>query len=735
MPKSSTYRTDIDGLRGLAIALVVFFHVFVGKVSAGVDVFLLIGGVFFFGPQIRNAFNPQGLTPVQVVIRMLRRLFPALVVTVTVTLALALLVFPPTRWGREGREALSSLAYIQNFALSAAGQDYAAIGQDVSTYQHLWSMSAQLQIYLGSLLVIFLCAGVYRLCGGHGGDVQGINSRVAPWGLGIATLASFLYAIYLHGVDQGTNYYSPLSRFWEIGLGGLLGLWLTQPGTHRMAGAAGAGHRRTDWSLVGLALILATGMVMDGAQQFPGPATLMPLAGAALVIVAGPSSRLGRVLTTAPFQFLGRISYSLYLWHWPLLVLVTYLLSGGESNRDGMGILAAVGTTRGLLAGTGVIILSMVLAWLTLRFVEVPTRQKAKPGERSWLPGRLVGTEKRASAGIAALTVAAVALAAWAQPPAVSDSTASVSESDILDYPGPDALLKSVEVPPRDPVPNARNPIESFYPTTHTDGCTALYEHEEPILTRQWNTEDTLCAYGDVNSARTMYLFGNSHADQMLPALDIVGREQGIRIIPMVKMGCFPGGEPKRSDGHDYPECAVWSEAALDYLEANPATEGAFLISTQPAPGTMGPEQTPEGLRTVVERLNGAGMPVWGLRDTPWPHTPAGPLDVRDCVAAGGYVAGDPLLDCGVERDDSLLPENPAVNTLAGLDVTHLDLTNAMCGPDRCPGVIGNVMVYRDSSHLTNMFAAMLSDELERQMYDGTLPSDEPVEEPASPGL
>ena len=170
-------------------------------------------------------------------------------------------------------------------------------------------------------------------------------------------------------------------------------------------------------------------------------------------------------------------------------------------------------------------------------------------------------------------------------------------------------------------------------------------------------------------------------------------------------------------------------------MEANPATEGTFLISTQPAPGTMGPEQTPEGLRTVVERLNSAGMRVWGLRDTPWPHTSAGPLDVRDCVAAGGYVAGDPLLDCGVERDDSLLAENPAVSALAGLDVTHLDLTNAMCGPERCPGVIGNVMVYRDSSHLTNTFAVMLSDGLERQMYGGTLPSDELVEEPTSPGL
>lgn len=732
MPKSSTYRTDIDGLRGLAIALVVLFHVFVGKVSAGVDVFLLIGGVFFFGPQIRNAFNPRGLTPVQAIIRMLRRLFPALVVTVAVTLALALLVFPPTRWGREGREALSSLAYIQNLALAAAGQDYAAIGQDVSTYQHLWSMSAQLQIYIGSLIVIFLFAAAFRIVGRGKGEAAG--PRAAHWMFGLATAASFVYAIYLHGVDQGTNYYSPLSRFWEIGLGGLLGLWLMQPGTQRMAGVAGDGRKRTDWSLIGLVLIVATGVVMDGAQQFPGPATLMPLAGAALIITAGPSSLMGRVLTTSPFQFLGRISYSLYLWHWPLLVLVTYLLSGGESNRDGKGILAAAGTARGVIAGIGVIVVSLVLAWLTLRYVETPTRQKAKPAERSWVPGRLMGKELVASAGVAMLAVGTVGMATWAQPPAVTESTPSASATATNDYPGPDALLRGVSASPQNPVPNVLNPIESFYPASHDDGCTALFDDEEPILTHDQNAGSTPCAYGDVDSPRTMYLFGNSHADHMLPALDIVGEDQGIRIIPLLKMGCFPGGEPKRSDGVDYPECATWTEAALKHMEENPSTDGAFLISTQPAPGTLGPEQTPEGLRGVVERLNNAGMPVWGLRDVPWPHNAAGPLNVRDCVAAGGFIPGDPLLDCGTAREDSLQAENPAPGVLAGLDVTHMDLTHAMCGSERCPGVIGNVLAYRDSSHLTNKYAAMLSDELERQMFGGTLPSNEPVEEPAPAG-
>ena len=102
------YRRDIDGLRGLAIALVVVFHVFVGRVSSGVDVFLLVGGVFFFGPQIRNALNPTGQTLVQSVIRLLRRLYPALLVVVTVTLAAGFVVYSRARWAQTAEDAAAS---------------------------------------------------------------------------------------------------------------------------------------------------------------------------------------------------------------------------------------------------------------------------------------------------------------------------------------------------------------------------------------------------------------------------------------------------------------------------------------------------------------------------------------------------------------------------------------------------------------------------------------------------
>ena len=119
---------------------------------------------------------------------------------------------------------------------------------------------------------------------------------------------------------------------------------------------------------------------------YPGPMAAVPMAAVAAILLCGTEPKLGtvsRLLSWRPLVALGDRSYAVYLVHWPLLVLVTYLLSGGESNRDGKGILAAAGTTRGVVAGIGVIVVSLVLAWLTLRFIETLTRQKAKPAERS----------------------------------------------------------------------------------------------------------------------------------------------------------------------------------------------------------------------------------------------------------------------------------------------------------------------------------------------------------------
>lgn len=722
-PPPRAYRRDVDGLRGLAIALVVIFHVFVGRVSSGVDVFLLIGGVFFFGPQIRNALNPAGQTLVQSVSRLMRRLYPALLTVVTVTLLAALAVYSPARWPRAAADAAASLLYYQNLHLARQGEDYAAVGQDVSLYQHIWSMAVQLQIYLGSLIVITVLALLMR-------RLPRTVSAVTLYGVLVtATIASFIYAIHLNGTDQGLNYYSPFSRFWEIGLGGLVGMVMINSQIPARLSAL-----RWPAGVVGLALIIGTGLFLDGAAQFPGPWTLVPLTGAALVILAGnppagggpaPAVGVTALLGTAPFQTLGRMAYSLYLWHWPLLVLATFqFATRADADVGGPGgILATLGFNRGILAGVAVIIASLVLATLTERYVETPLRQARRP-ERSWLP-MTVAEMRRPTEIMVAIGTVAVTAGVLAFGPYVTERERQrvhdefdVVVTNVDNYPGPAALLDDAPVPDDVPVLPASADIRDFFAETGADGCAALFEEIEPVLFQDRNESDVPCAYGDRESERTMYLAGSSHAEHFLPALDIIGRERGIRIIPMLKMGCGFGLPLPRADGQPYPECEVWNDNALAHILENPPTDGVFLIATRPENlDGRGPDHVPGEYVDLVGTLTGAGIHTWGMRDTPWLRTEDGNVDSRLCVADGRYRAGDPDRDCGIAREGSLLPVNPAIGPYEGLDITLLDVTEGICDGERCPGVVGNVLVYRDSSHLTNVYAAKLAPEIMRQMY------------------
>jgi peptidoglycan/LPS O-acetylase OafA/YrhL len=726
------HRRDIDGLRGLAIALVVVFHVFVGRVSAGVDVFLLLGGIFFFSPQIRNALNPAGLTVVQSFLRIFRRLYPALITVVTVVVVSALLVFHRVRWPEVGEDAAASLLYVQNLHLANLGQEYSAVNREVSVFQHIWSMSVQMQIYLGSLLVIVLVAVAFRR------HVRS-SSQVLHWFLVAATLASFGYATWLGGHDQGANYYSPFSRFWEIGLGGLFGIWLLG----RVLPAAWRSLRPLA-GILGLVLIICTGLFLDGAAQFPGPWTLVPLVGAMLVVLAGNPvdgddgdggvaagvSGVTALLCTAPLQFLGRIAYSLYLWHWPALVLVTYLMSDGADvaepggkGRFFNGITATLGAGEGLMVGSVVVVTSVVLAWGTYRFIETPLRQRAKPARSTALTPSYVRQAvhgRRGMAGaVSALVMVVATVGVVSFGPVIEHRNPQSTPTDAGDvdpavYPGPEAFLRGAPAPADAPVqPDPASGEEQMLPRTQEDGCFSGFAEPDVILTQEFNSSDTPCAYGDVDSDRTMYLAGGSHSEHFLDALETVGREQGIRIVPVLKMGCVLGMSLPHLSGDPYPECAEWNIRAQQYILDNPPTDGVFMPVTRPTTiEGNGPDVVPPEYVAMVQRLTDAGIHTWGVRDTPW-HM-AGPGvqgNARLCVAEG--VGGD----CGVAEESSMAPVNPALEAYRGMDMTHLDITQALCRDGRCPAVVGNVLVYRDGQHFTSLFSSLLAPELSRQMY------------------
>src|SRR5690349_17364559 len=221
--ESGFYRHDLDGLRGIAIALVAVFHIWFGRVSGGVDVFLVLSGFFFGGRLLRTALTPgSSLSPVPEVKRLIRRLLPALVVVLAASAVLTILIQPETRWETFADQSLASLGYYQNWELANTASNYLRAGEAVSPLQHIWSMSVQGQFYIGFLALVFSFAYLFRERFGERLRTAYVVLLSAP------TIASFVYAVFAHDADQATAYYNSFARAWELLLGALVGAVVTR---------------------------------------------------------------------------------------------------------------------------------------------------------------------------------------------------------------------------------------------------------------------------------------------------------------------------------------------------------------------------------------------------------------------------------------------------------------------------------------------------------------------------
>lgn len=716
-PETTAYFHHIDGMRGLAISLVVFFHVFVGKVSSGVDVFLLIGGILFVSSQTKNALNPQGLSFTQSVVRMFRRLYPSLITVVVVGMCAMMVVAPPAQWDDVFRHGSAAVLYNINNTFIAEGSSYARAGADASVFQHLWSMSAQLQIYLVLLVIITVIASVFKTQPRRATVV--INSVVA-----ITTGASLAYAIYLHNVDQVHNYYSTFSRFWEIGLGSLIGVYALQ-------NVVLAPALRWVATVVGTTLIVTTGLFLDGANQFPGIATLIPLVGAIMVVLSGKTSPLEKktrwnrglvpFYESRPMVWLGSMSYNFYLWHWVVLIVSGYIVD-----------LPAYHPARGI----PVIILSLGLAWVAHRYVEVPCRQKTKPQRmtaRDMVSGRWYSAQRRrtgtptwqvvaATSFIALFVVSATSplvygVVQWTKMSEQEKKIEQLGGMNVA-YPGARSLLASQEAPEGvDVLPSPSQKVETMMPDTQGNKCFTGFESTDIVTTDE---NGNPCQYGDVDSKETMYIVGGSHSEMYLPALDAIGKKRGIKMIPIVKMGCGLYQDEKW-DKTPYPECREYSDKVMDYVISNPPTKGVFHTSTRPRSITGGGgEFVPGYYVDAMRRLSEKNIPLYLMRDIPWglQDNREDAKDVRMCVSRVSSEHGDVDQECGHDATWSLADTDPAKNAYRGMkNVVLMDINNSIVSDGWVHPVVGNILVYRDGHHLTDKFAATLTDEIDRQMF------------------
>ncbi|WP_307796772.1 acyltransferase family protein [Williamsia soli] len=690
----TTYRTDLDGLRGLAISLVVVFHVWFDRVSGGVDVFLTLSGYFFVASLCKHVIATSrpdaswmsAINPCARLWRLARRLVPALLVVLATIVALTLLILPRARWESLSGEMIASALYYQNWHLALESQDYAAADSANSPMQHLWSMSVQGQFFVATLVALLLVGGLLKALGTRAtafrnpAVIRGVLAAV----LGTAAVTSFVWAVHRHGVDQPFNYYDTVARAWEPLAGGLLALWMPR--------FAMAQWLRTALSVAALAVIVTSGWWIAGVEQFPSAMALVPV-GAALVLIWVGSTRtatsdVGPSMASSwlahPWAvWLGSIAYALYLWHWPLLIF--YL--AWRYQRDVT-----------FLEGAAIIAVSVVLAYLTTRFVEVPLRSGRLAEHRT---RRFVPTY---AAVMTCLLLATSVTAGWVVNDWRSQGQQIKVDAAALDpelYPGARAFWADAPVPLVDPQPDPLA-VKDDWPISSQQGYVSGFD--DPLV--------RIGVYGTPGAARTVALVGGSHSEHWLTALDEIGRDRGFQVKTYLKAGCplitttilAPIGTP-------YPECNVWSRDVMDRLSID-RPDVVFTTSTRPTEGDGSGDHIPGDYLEIFAEFRDRGQQVIAVRDTPWALGPT--LTPPECLAEGRSAS-----ECGVDREHALSPADPTAEVTADFpNMTFLDFTDAMCDDTTCPAIVGNVLVWHDFHHLTTSFMRTLVPALEESMRD-----------------
>jgi peptidoglycan/LPS O-acetylase OafA/YrhL len=624
----------------------VVHHVSDGRVSGGVDVFFLVSGFLLTGQLARAAARGPLDLPARWS-RMARRLLPSATVVLLATTVAGALLLPETRWPQTVREIVASALFLENWQLAADAVDYTARNNSTSVVQHFWSLSIQVQFFLVWPLAVALVArrAPHRL-----------HTHLTAVLLGVFA-ASLSYSIALTAADQPLAYFHSLTRLWEFALGGLLALWIDRVPWTR--------GERVAFGWAGVLGLVACGFVLDGGSTFPGYAALWPTLAGALVLLGGvtrSSFGVHRLLLVRPVQFLGELSYPLYLWHWPVLVL--FMVARDQDE---------VGT----LGGIAVIMVSLVLAVLTARFVESPLRRVR------------ISDRDAYRYGAAAVTVVLLAAAVWQ-----SAATRREIPTDGLggpQYPGAAALVDGEP----EPAPLLPAPVSVYQDWVWVQDwdCTPLADVGSDICTQPV----------EAPPERRILVVGDSHLEQFIAALVPIARRHDWQLIGALRGAC-PFSTASEVDPDD-TGCTAWNAAiAATITELRP--DAVVTLATRDVRSGL-TEQTPPGFVEQWRRLADLDIPVLAVRDNPrFAH------DVPDCVRRQGR-EGDP---CGVDRDTVYAADPPYAQLDVPPNVSFLDLADYVCTDTRCPAEIGNVLVYLDDNHLTASYATTMATVIEDQV-------------------
>ena len=673
-PPRHTNRPEIQGLRTVAVLLVVLYHLWPGRLRGGyigVDVFFVISGFLITGNLLREVDRRGRVRFADFWARRARRLLPAAFLVLVATGIGILLWVPQLVWQQFFKEIAASGLYVENWSLARDAVDYLASSNAPSPVQHYWTLSAEEQFYLGWPFLVML--GVLIASRTSWRRTHAITAV-----LGAAALASLAFSLWQTGANPSVAYFSTFTRAWEFAAGALLAC----------AGARVTlrGRPAALLSLAGLGTIAACGLLFTHDTPMPGTAAVMVVLASAAVIAAGHPDVTwspSRLLVWRPATFIGDISYSIYLWHWPLLVLAPYALAHSP----------------GFLGRVLILVATVLLAWATKLLVEDPVRTTGRLGLPR--PGVALGATGLA----AALLVGACAALWWdveqgnRQAEATARSLvedappcfgAAARDPRATDCPNP-ALEDSL-------VPSATGAVDDYpsYP-----GC------EEQMTKRPLAP----CQFGDVNdpSVPHVAVIGDSHARALMPALIELAKKRVLSLDLFTSGGCVWGvGRPNIVDKQLRDACTSLKDD-LQPLLLRTAREYDFIITTGWTNKTSPPiDDAAAALAEAWKPVAAMGVPIVALRDNPAPGASA--VDnPNTCLA--GVPLDEANQSCGLNRRRTLdrYPDPWREAARATTGARYLDLSRFYCDRTRCPVVVGGVDVYRDNSHVTVTYARTMA--------------------------
>ena len=544
--KALPFRLDIQGIRALAVLLVVVNHVAPGRLTGGyigVDVFFVVSGFLITSLLVKEAGRSERISLAGFYARRARRIIPAATVVIVVTVLVSLWKLPLLRAQEVLTDGVWSAFFGANIHMAQVGTDYFSQGQPPSPLRHYWSLAVEEQFYLVWPVLLIGCLALLRRRGHAGEELHRRFVRTAWLVIGTAIVASLAWAVVATYSSPVTAYYSTFTRAYELGAGAACAL-LLRPGSTAAARLGATG--REVLAGAGLVTIAASAVLLSGETAFPGLWALLPVLGTVALVVAGGAgepTRVGRLLSLRPAVVVGDWSYSLYLWHWPVIVL-------------GRGILGADRFDTLPVAGTAVA-LTFVLSWASYRFVENPFRSG------SWRRLRL-------SLAIYPVSIATVLVTVVAGHAYVDDrlSGGDAPAIAVADYGGRDlgddqyvALVKASVKAAQDgaAVPGDLEP-----------GLVDLREQTASLGDCDYRTGTRgLCPIGDPDAERSIVVLGDSYARALSPAIEEIGRTYGYRVYVLVYSGCQATGLEQIDIETDrvWDECQEFKAWALDTID------------------------------------------------------------------------------------------------------------------------------------------------------------------------